>query len=91
MCFSNLPIEFDEEGNPYLAEEADDIEHVTDCGCGTDDGIDEADPEAVFEAVLSSVPEPVREEVGEREGDHRETTPGDLPVDGNMDDPAEGD
>ena len=26
MCFSNLPIEFDDEGNPYLAEEADGVE-----------------------------------------------------------------
>ena len=64
MCFSNLPIEFDEAGNPYLADEAEDVEHVADCGCGTDVAIDEEDPEAVFEAVASTVPEEVREELG---------------------------
>lgn len=64
MCFSNLPIEFDESGDPYLAEEAEDVEHVADCGCGTDVAIDEDDPEAVFEAVASTVPEDVREELG---------------------------
>ena len=64
MCFSNLPVEFDESGDPYLAEEADDVEHVADCGCGTDVALDEEDPEAVFEAVASTVPESVREEMG---------------------------
>ena len=64
MCFSNLPIEFDEAGDPYLADEAEDVERVADCGCETDVGIDEEDPEAVFEAVASTVPESVREELG---------------------------
>jgi hypothetical protein len=26
MCFSNLPVAFDDEGNPYLAEEAEDVD-----------------------------------------------------------------
>lgn len=69
MCFSNLPIEFDDAGNPYLADEAEDVEHVADCGCETDVAIDEEDPEAVFEAVASTVPEDVREELGWEVGD----------------------
>jgi len=69
MCFSNLPIEFDEAGDPHLAEEAEDVEHVADCGCGTDIAIDEEDPEAVFEAVASTIPEDVREQLGWQVGD----------------------
>ena len=92
MCFSNLPIEFDEAGNPYLAEDADAVERVDDCGCGTDVGIEEDDPEAVVDAVLSSVPEDVREEIGDRDGDRRD---GDrrqsVADDGRADDPARGD
>ena len=86
MCFSNLPIEFDEAGDPYLAEEADAVEHADDCDCGHDVGIDEDDPGAVVDDVLSSVPEAVREEI-ERDGDRRKSVAGDA----RADDPAEGD
>ncbi|MFB6168099.1 MAG: hypothetical protein ABEJ43_04555 [Haloferacaceae archaeon] len=69
MCFSNLPLEFDEDGNPYLAEEADDIErpgehdHAADCGCGTAEGDLDADPEAAYETIVESLPEAAREHV----------------------------
>jgi hypothetical protein len=71
MCFSNLPVEFDDEGNPYLAEEADEVDATpgaTAAGCGCSDGagevgLDEADPEATYEAILESMPGDVRERV----------------------------
>jgi hypothetical protein len=92
MCFSNLPIEFDEEGNPYLAEEADDVEHVADCGCGADVAIDETDPETVYEDIVSSIPESVREEIVGGVGDGpNDRTPRDVPVDEPRGDAAEGD
>lgn len=92
MCFSNLPVEFDESGDPYLAAEAEDVEHVADCGRGTDVAIDEDDPEAVFEAVASTVPESVREEQGWRLDDPPEgPTEGDEPGDGRADERADGD
>lgn len=94
MCFSNLPIEFDDEGNPYLAEEADDVEQATDCGCDADSdtGIDESDPEDVFQAVLSTVPESVRAEFRKRDGESQdELNPGETAAVGYADDPAEGD
>ena len=91
MCFTNLPVEFDENGDPYLAEEADDVEHGTDCGCGADVAIDEDDPEAAFEAVLSSVPESVHEDLGVQRRGSTDPTVDDLAPDGVQDDPAEGD
>ena len=72
MCFSNLPIEFDDEGNPYLAEEAEDVdrppaseaEFESTCGCAevTDDvALDDADPEFLYESILETMPSDVRE------------------------------
>lgn len=91
MCFSNLPVEFDESGDPYLAAEAEDVEHV-DCGCETDVAIAEDDPEAVFEAVASTVPESVREELGWQLDDPAGgPTEGDTPRDGRADERADGD
>jgi hypothetical protein len=72
MCFSNLPIEFDDEGNPYLAEEADEVdrtpaseaESASSCGCtdGTDDvALDDADPEALYEEIVETMPSDIHE------------------------------
>lgn len=70
MCFSNLPIEFDDEGNPYLADEAEEVdepgthdreERATDAGEAPLD----ADPEAAYAEIVECVPESVREVLGE--------------------------
>lgn len=69
MCFSNLPVEFDEEGNPYLADEAEDVEqpgtctHDGDCNCAADDDEIETDPEATYETIVASLPVDARERV----------------------------
>ena len=76
MCFSNLPIEFDDEGNPYLAEEADDVDRpsgtgaasasASNCGCANESDdvpLDEADPEAVYEEILETMPRDVRDQL----------------------------
>lgn len=73
MCFSNLPIEFDEEGNPHLADEADEIDGIPtsgcDCGADAEDvSLDESDPEAVYEDVLRTMPPAVRERITDRTG-----------------------
>ena len=83
MCFSNLPIEFDEQGNPYLAEEADTVNQP---GGGTHDhnhdhnhddhhrneteGGD-PDPEAMYATIMDSLPEDARQRIAEA----GETTP----------------
>lgn len=71
MCFSNLPVEFDENGDPYLADDADAITHPGDedsvgdgtdgCACVADAdlSLDEA-PEEAYDAILASVPETAR-------------------------------
>lgn len=69
MCFSNLPVEFDEEGNPSLADEAEDVEqpgtctHDGDCNCAADDDEIETDPEATYETIVASLPAGAREHV----------------------------
>lgn len=63
MCFSNLPIEFDEQGNPTLADDADSVDEFAACGCDETVALETDDPEAAVEAVLSTVPESVREAV----------------------------
>ena len=83
MCFSNLPIEFDDEGNPYLADEADDVDRpssagaesecasASDCGCADESGdvpLNEADPEAVYEELLETMPSDVREQLVDSSG-----------------------
>lgn len=65
MCFSNLPIEFDDEGNPYLAEEAEKVGHPTDTECGCEVTLDETDPETMYAAILASMPSDVREQIGD--------------------------
>jgi hypothetical protein len=60
MCFSNLPIEFDENGDPSLAAEADDI-HRPGCGCEEEVALEDLDPEEAFHDIVESVPEDVRE------------------------------
>lgn len=78
MCFTNLPIELDEDGDPYLADEADRIEtpgEPTDpdedpdletYGClGDDPGvpISELDDEEPYAAVMETLPEDAQEEM----------------------------
>ena len=60
MCFSNLPIEFDENGTPYLKEEAEDV-HRPGCGCEDDIALEELDPEEAFDDIVEAVPEDVQE------------------------------
>jgi|AntDeeMetagen134_2_1112570.scaffolds.fasta_scaffold01182_8 hypothetical protein len=68
MCFSNLPVEFDADGDPYLADEADDVASPgeddqvgtidDDCGCNPDaDTAIDAAPEAAYDAILAEMPE----------------------------------
>lgn len=71
MCFSNLPVEFDEDGNPYLAEEAEDVDkppgHVDDCGCDLGDSVTDidlsTDPENAYEAILGSLRDDARQHI----------------------------
>jgi len=82
MCFSNLPLEFDEDGNPYLAEEADEVDRpgeggghahdhgdgpAGDCGCGAIEAELDADPEGAYEAIVESLPDSARERVASEE------------------------
>jgi hypothetical protein len=74
MCFSNLPVEFDENGDPYLADEADDVTHpdeddqvgaiADDCGCAPEDNATiDAAPEEAYDAILAAVPETARSDL----------------------------
>jgi hypothetical protein len=58
MCMSNLPIEFDENGDPHLAEEADDVDRPA-CGCGEAAALDDGDPADAYEEIVESVPDDV--------------------------------
>ena len=60
MCFSNLPIEFDANGDPYLAEEAEDVERPDTVDTRTDEALDIA-PQEAYEAILNGVPRSTRE------------------------------
>lgn len=66
MCFSNLPVEVDDDGNVYLADEADDVERPvegrTDPTPGGD-GVEAdlaADPEGAYRAIVDSLPPDTR-------------------------------
>lgn len=73
MCFSNLPVEFDEDGNPYLAEEAESVDqppgHVDDCGCDLGESVTDvdlsADPEDAYETILSGLRDDARKHLGD--------------------------
>jgi len=80
MCFTNLPIEFDEEGNPYLNEqeaeaverpEVDpdaDYEDMDEVGCVEGDPgepLADVDSEAAYGSIPDELPEAVSELVGE--------------------------
>ncbi|WP_306052132.1 hypothetical protein [Natronococcus wangiae] len=80
MCFSNLPIEFDDEGNPHLASEADGVERpgaeTESVACDCDDAtadvpLEDADPEAMYEAILAEMPREARERLTSRAGRSR--------------------
>lgn len=73
MCFTNLPIEFDEDGNPYLKEEAEDVDQP-DCGCDAGNAVEEVDPREAYEEVVAAMPDDVREQLGESDAD-RATEP----------------
>ena len=64
MCMSNLPIEFDEHGDPYLAEEAEAVDRPA-CGCGEDVAVDDLDPAEAFDDIAESVPDDVLEHLDE--------------------------
>lgn len=72
MCFSNLPIEFDDAGNPYLGDEADDVERP-DSTTREADGADpveiEVAPERVYDAIVNSLPDGARHDVILRRGE----------------------
>lgn len=60
MCFSNLPVEFDQEGNPYLADEAEDVDRPDGRTSEADRAGPaeiEADPERAYEAIVNSLPD----------------------------------
>lgn len=70
MCFTNLPVEFDENGDPYLAEVADDVDrpdtaehdHAAEaCDCADADAPLEADPEAAYETLVAAVSDATRD------------------------------
>lgn len=71
MCMSNLPIEFDEQGDPYLAEEAEDVDQPT-CGCGEEVALAELNPEDAFADIADTVPDDVLEHL---EGGPEEAEP----------------
>ena len=60
MCMSNLPIEFDENGDPHLAEEADEVDPPA-CGCGDDVVLDDLDATEAFDDIAATVPDDVLE------------------------------
>jgi len=60
MCMSNLPIEFDENGDPHLAEAADEVDRPG-CDCGDDVALDDLDPEDAFADIAESMPGDVLE------------------------------
>lgn len=76
MCFSNLPVEFDEHGNPGLAasadEDEDDHAHVSDAVERATDG-DDLDPETRYREILDDLPDRARERLGadDREARHQ--------------------
>jgi hypothetical protein len=72
MCFSNLPVEFDEDGDPYLADEADDVTSpgedrvgavADDCSCAAEKDAIDAAPEAAYDAILAEIPETARSDL----------------------------
>ena len=66
ICFSNLPVEFDEQGNPYLTDEADDVkqpERIPGDELSLDD-----DPEEAYAEIVAGVPQSVRESLGDGHG-----------------------
>lgn len=83
MCFSNLPVEFDAEGNPRLAGSDDeetghdhDHDHGRDATTWTDD--DGLDPEARYREILDALPDRARDRIDdgpdERRGEPRPIT-----------------
>lgn len=65
MCFSNLPIEFDEDGNPRLAQADDESEGGHEHGRDgpSSSGDDGLDPEARYQAILDDLPERARNDL----------------------------
>lgn len=64
MCFSNLPVEFDEDGTPRLAEPDDESAHDHDTDSDTvavDD--EELDPERCYQEILADLPERTRNRI----------------------------
>lgn len=58
MCFSNLPVEFDEHGNPYLADEADDVDRPR--AMSDDEPSLDEDPRGAYAEIVNDLPEGLR-------------------------------
>jgi hypothetical protein len=74
MCFSNLPVEFDDDGNPRLVDaDGDDGNQTHDHDppvaerATTDDGLD---PETRYEAILDGLPDRTRDRLEDSVDDH---------------------
>jgi hypothetical protein len=62
MCFSNLPVEFDDDGNPKLVDTEDPAvhDHATDTAeCAPTD--DRLAPEQRYEEILTDLPDRARD------------------------------
>ncbi|MFT4921550.1 MAG: hypothetical protein ACI8XM_000751 [Haloarculaceae archaeon] len=76
MCFSNLPIEFDEQGNPHLVDDAEE-DGAEEDGTHEPTGVaeratreDGLDPEHRYDAILDDLPDRAREHL-DTKTDHR--------------------
>jgi hypothetical protein len=73
MCFSNLPVEFDDDGNPRLVdtseEHAHDDDTVVERRATSDDGLD---PEARYREILDDLPDRVRDQFDDGAVNRRE-------------------
>lgn len=60
MCFSNLPIEFDANGDPYLADEAEAVERSDVAEAETNEALD-TDPQEAYEVIVGDLPQGAQE------------------------------
>lgn len=69
MCFSNLPVEFDDQGNPYLADEAEAVDQP-DCGCasGYEEALEDVDPASAYADIVETLPEDVARDLEPPDG-----------------------
>ncbi len=76
MCFSNLPIEFDDDGDPHLVapDKEDEATHQHESDVATratnDDGLD---PETRYREILDTLPDRARDRLDSSSNQHHET------------------